>query len=172
MSVLPSFRPSVTSQRQKTLACLFWHVVTSLTSTMFWHLFTSLKSTTLIVAWRRARRCSKVGMQTKTAATTTTQQTPNNTNINTPATNHTHNTRESSRTVVVCSHSSTTYWHVWKMQSDLSVRNDVRHKKRGSLFLLITLGIEGLLLGDFSSITSWHITKALFFGGHFQKSNI
>jgi len=27
---------SVTSQTQKTLACLFWHVVTSLTSTMFW----------------------------------------------------------------------------------------------------------------------------------------
>jgi len=53
-----SFRPSVTSQTQKTLACLFWHVVTSLTSTMFWHLVTSLKSTTLIVAWRRARRCS------------------------------------------------------------------------------------------------------------------
>jgi len=38
--------------------CMFWHVVTSLTSTMFWHLVTSLKSTTLIVAWRRARRCS------------------------------------------------------------------------------------------------------------------
>ena len=37
---------------------MFWHVVTSLTSTMFWHLPTSLKSTTLIVAWRRARRCS------------------------------------------------------------------------------------------------------------------
>jgi len=51
-------RPSVTSQRQITLACLFWHVVTSLTSTMFWHLVTSLKPTTLIVAWRRARRCS------------------------------------------------------------------------------------------------------------------
>jgi len=57
-SVIPSVSPSVTSQTQKTLACLFWHVVTSLTSTMFWHLVTSLKSTTLIVAWRRARRCS------------------------------------------------------------------------------------------------------------------
>ena len=39
---------------------MFWHVVTSLTSTMFWHVVTSLKSTTLIVALRRARRCSKV----------------------------------------------------------------------------------------------------------------
>jgi len=37
---------------------MFWHVVTSLTSTMFWHVVTSLKSTTLIVARRRARRCS------------------------------------------------------------------------------------------------------------------
>ena len=50
---------SVTSQTQKTLACLFWHVATSLTSTMFWHFVTSLKSTTSIVAWRRARRCSR-----------------------------------------------------------------------------------------------------------------
>ena len=46
LSVSHSFCPSVTSQTQKTLACLFWHVVTS------------LKSTTLIVARRRARRCS------------------------------------------------------------------------------------------------------------------
>ena len=57
-SALTEKCPSVTSQRQKNLACLFWHVVTSLTSTMFWHLVTSLKSTTLIVAWRRARRCN------------------------------------------------------------------------------------------------------------------
>ena len=41
---------------------MFWHLATSLTSTMFWYLLTSLKSTTLIVAWRRARRCSFLGV--------------------------------------------------------------------------------------------------------------
>ena len=38
----PSFRYITTT---KNLACFFWHVVTSLTSTMFWHLVTSLTST-------------------------------------------------------------------------------------------------------------------------------
>ena len=58
------FCPSVTSHSYLGTYVLTPYVCSDtssrhwLTSTMFWHLVTSLTSTTLIVAWRRARRCS------------------------------------------------------------------------------------------------------------------